>query len=99
MSSVTFDGNDVNPFMHASYDLVAGGSIPAYNYFDLSGSWNISDHVQLRGGVNNMFDKDPPTLAGGGKQSAPTGPLNNNTLPGVYDPLGRYFFIGGTIKY
>ncbi len=112
LGSVAFDGNQYNPFEHngtycaasagvgtSCTALLAGGTIAAYNYFDLAGSWQVSEGVSLRAGVNNIFDKNPPLLASGGKVAGPTGPLNGNTFPGVYDPLGRYIFIGGTVKF
>ena len=54
--------------------------------------------VFAHAGVNNLLDKDPPLLSSGGLTSGITGPLNGNTFPGVYDPLGRYIFVGGTLK-
>ncbi len=101
MSAVTFDGNNANPFLGTGTPVAnagAGGAIGSYDYFDLAGSWTVSQGVSLRAGVNNVFDKDPPILASGGTTSGPTGPLNGNTFPGVYDPLGRYLYIGGTLK-
>lgn len=101
MSGVSFDRNDTNPFLGNGKQIAtagAGGAIGAYDYFDMSGTWTISKGVELRAGVNNLFDKDPPLLASGGATSGPTGPLNANTFPGVYDPLGRYMYIGGTLK-
>ena len=98
MSGVTFDGNDLNPFVAQSSHLVAGGTIGAYDYFDLSGAWTVSQGVHLTVGVNNLLDKAPPVLPSGGKTAGPTGPLNGNTFPGVYDPMGRFFFVSGTVK-
>ena len=100
MSAVTFDGNSTNPYIATSSIATAGagGAIDAYDYFDLAGSWTVSEGVQLRAGVNNLFDKNPPYLANGGLVSGPTGPENGNTFPGVYDPMGRYIFVGGSVK-
>jgi iron complex outermembrane receptor protein len=99
MGGTTFDGNSPNAFLHLSKTLAAGSTIPAFDYFDLAGSWQVSEGVSLRAGVNNIFDKNPPLLPSGGVVAGPTGPLNGNTFPGVYDPLGRYIFIGGTVKF
>ncbi|HEY4213955.1 MAG TPA: TonB-dependent receptor [Steroidobacteraceae bacterium] len=34
-------------------------SVPAWSAFDLSFNWNINKVLQLRGGVNNLFNKEP----------------------------------------
>ena len=73
--------------------------IAAYNYLDLSGTWNFKDGMQLRAGVNNIFDKAPPVLDSSnlGLSSPPFG--NGNTFPQVYDALGRTIFIGITADF
>ena len=64
----------------------------------MSGSWTLTDYFTLRGGVNNVFDTDPPLIDSTniGIASPPFG--NGNTFPGVYDSLGRLLFVGGTVK-
>jgi outer membrane receptor protein involved in Fe transport len=73
--------------------------IKAYNYFDLAGTWTVRDGTTLRFGVNNVFDKDPPIVDTNsfGISSPPFG--NGNTFPGVYDSLGRTFFVGITADF
>jgi len=65
----------------------------AQNYFDLSGTWEVTDGVALRGGVNNLFDRDPPLSYSVGT----TG--NGNTYPQTYDSMGRYIFMGVTLDF
>jgi outer membrane receptor protein involved in Fe transport len=65
----------------------------AQTYFDLSGSWAISEKASIRGGINNVLDKDPPVSPNVGT----TG--NGNTFPQTYDALGRYLFLGVTYKF
>jgi outer membrane receptor protein involved in Fe transport len=110
LSSEKFAGNEFNPYLRSGgycpagtnggscTPLTAGGTISAYDYFDLSATWNMSEKLSLTWGVNNVFDKDPPLLPSGGKVAGPTGPLNGNTFPGVYDPLGRFVFMTATAK-
>jgi outer membrane receptor protein involved in Fe transport len=62
------------------------------SYFDLFGSWNITDQANVRLGINNVLDNDPQINASVGT----TG--NGNTYPQVYDALGRYIFAGVTLK-
>jgi iron complex outermembrane recepter protein len=33
---------------------------PAWSAFDLSGSWNVTSVIQVRGGINNLLNKQPP---------------------------------------
>ena len=65
--------------------------IKAYNLFDLSLSYSISDHFDMTAGVNNIADKQPPILGGNAEQG--------NTFPGVFDPLGRDFFISANFRF
>jgi iron complex outermembrane recepter protein len=70
--------------------------IPTYSYLDLSFKYRVNDKVSLRGGVNNVLDTLPPLLDSNsfGVSAPPFG--NGNTFPELYDPLGRYMFIGFT---
>ena len=64
------------------------------NYIDLVAQWNINKNFTLRGGVNNVFDKDPPITSVGNLPY-----YNGNTFPQTYDALGRNFFINVTAKF
>ena len=61
----------------------------AYNWIDLAATWQVTDSTQLRFGINNVMDEDPPLSSDVG-----TYPGNGNTFPGFYDPMGRYIFMG-----
>ena len=63
------------------------------NYIDLAASYNVTEKWNVRVGVNNLLDKDPPLTA---QQSGFT---NGNTYPQTYDAQGRYLFIGTTIDF
>jgi iron complex outermembrane recepter protein len=65
----------------------------AISYFDLSGDWQVYENTNIRFGVNNVLDQDPPLSDNVGT----TG--NGNTYPQVYDALGRYIFIGATVDF
>ena len=73
--------------------------VPAFDYFDVSANWTVREGLEIRAGVNNVFDKDPPVMDSNtlAVSSPPFG--NGNTYPGVYDSLGRTLFIGATLKY
>jgi outer membrane receptor protein involved in Fe transport len=80
-----------------SQDDAVPGQIDAHlqheSYFDLFGSWNMTDMAQVRLGINNVTDNDPSLNT----QVGTTG--NGNTYPQVYDALGRYIFGGVTLKF
>ena len=69
--------------------------IGAYEYFDLDGSYDVSTHVNIRLGVNNITDRRPPII---GFTANPL-LVNGNLAAGMYDSLGRYLFVGLTAKY
>ena len=66
------------------------GEIEAYNYFYLNGSWAVNDTLEIFGGVDNLFDKDPPRYASG---------FQYQTDPSTYDVIGRYFYIGARARF
>lgn len=69
------------------------------NYFDLSGLFRIRRGYVLRFGVNNIFDRQPPIIAGTNTPACPGQDCNGNTFPQLYDPLGRFFFAGATVDF
>jgi iron complex outermembrane receptor protein len=69
--------------------------IPEFDYIDLSGTWDVTEGLELRGGVRNLFGKSPPVTD---NNTAPANSINGNTFPNTYDSLGRVIFIGATAK-
>ncbi len=86
-------------FCNGPCNVPKNGSIPSYDYFDVSFRWNASDNISLVGGINNLMDEDPPTLDSNvfGISSPPFG--NGNTFPAVYDSLGRELFVSVTTRF
>jgi len=70
--------------------------ISSYSYFDLAGDWTIRQGIDLRAGINNLFDIEPPVIS---TSALPLGSGNGNTFPGIYDGLGREIFVSATVKY
>jgi iron complex outermembrane receptor protein len=104
IGGVGLDINSANSFLEDGdagvTDTVPGEAhIPAYSYFDLSGTWRFMNKYTFRAGINNLFDKDPPILDTGnlGLSILPFG--NGNTYPNIYDSLGREFFVGLTADF
>jgi outer membrane receptor protein involved in Fe transport len=69
--------------------------VPSYDYFDLDLGFDIGSHVNVRLGVNNLLDKQPPVV---GFNLNPL-LVNGNMLAPMYDPFGRYLFVALTAKY
>jgi outer membrane receptor protein involved in Fe transport len=97
LSGSSYDANTSNPLLTQGYFEAVDAKIPAYDYFDISGTWQVRDGLELRAGINNLFDKDPPIQSSDGPAGASWG--NANTYPGVYDSLGRVIFVGVNAKF
>lgn len=73
-----------------------GTKFDAQNYFDIAGNWQPKDNVNIRFGVNNVTDEDPPLST---NTHVGAGFGNGNTFPQVYDATGRYVFFGTTLDF
>lgn len=67
------------------------GPIKAQNYFDLNARVNVGEQFEFFGGIQNLFDKQPPSVASGFTLT--------NTDETLYDTLGRRFFIGAKASF
>ena len=65
--------------------------IGAYDLFDLAFGFEVNDNLTVNMGINNLFDKDPPVMGANAQQA--------NTYPGVYDVLGRDFFVSASLRF
>lgn len=63
--------------------------VPAYNLFDLFGNVRVTDNVELRAGVTNLFDRGLPIVASS----------QNSTDVAVYDAVGRSYYVGLKAKF
>jgi outer membrane receptor protein involved in Fe transport len=70
-----------------------GANWGSSSWIDLAGTWQVTDSTQLRLGVNNVMDEDPPLSSNAGIV-----PGNGNGWPSVYDGLGRYIFMGISLE-
>ncbi|MDE2149312.1 MAG: TonB-dependent receptor, partial [Gammaproteobacteria bacterium] len=106
ISSVALDANSGNPTLGGQPGPNGGaqtldqidGVISKRQYVDLTLTYHLpisTQDVTLRFGVNNLNDRDPPVLSSVGRFPVASPPFGNaNTFPGVYDSLGRVFFLG-----
>ncbi|EJL37620.1 outer membrane cobalamin receptor protein [Caulobacter sp. AP07] len=68
----------------------ADSSVPAVDYFDLNGTWRVTDKYEIRGGVTNIANQDPPSFSSY---------VQANTDPSTYDVLGRRFYLAVKAKF
>jgi len=73
-------------------DPRAEEEMSAYNYIDLNAAYRFMGTHRLIAGVNNIFDEEPPLLAGGLATNA-------NTVAGFWDTLGRYLFVNLSLAW
>ena len=90
--------------LNGAFNFDPGLHIKAQHYFDWATTYSFGDHYNLRVGVNNIFDNDPPLVTGGnagrgGSNLCPAGSCNGNTYPGTWDALGRYIYAGVTLDF
>jgi outer membrane receptor protein involved in Fe transport len=90
------DNNDPNPLLagnaYGAYDNNLR-QLPNMNYIDLSASWHAMKGLDVRAGVNNVFDRQPPLVP---LAIQPGGAANTY---GTYDVLGRQLYVGFTAKF
>ena len=70
---------------------------PSYSLLDTSGTWGINDTLQLRVGVDNLLNKNPPILNRNPATAMSGGTLDPNAGGGAggnYDVLGRRYYVG-----
>ena len=73
----------------------------SYDVVRLTGNWNISDTLSLSAGIDNLFDREPERIGAGqiqniaavngGGQTVLNG--SGSTSAGIYDVLGRRYFV------
>ncbi len=71
---------------------VTGGTaagVPATWYNDIRVTYDLTDNLTLRAGVNNFLDQQPRLY---------TPNVQANTDPSTYDVLGRRFFVGFNLR-
>jgi len=106
VGAVTYEGESSNPVLASDgppvlpngQHLILNSHVKAQNYFDLAFTYTLLDSVNLRAGVNNVFDRDPPIIPTGGG-SCPGRSCDGNTYPGTWDFMGRYLYAGMTVDF
>jgi iron complex outermembrane recepter protein len=103
IGKVSLDNNDPNPLLYGHTYRNSKTGAPAFNYFDaripnfsyldLAATWHAYKGIEIRAGINNVLDKDPPLVT-----SEITGSGANNTYE-TYDTLGRQLFVAFTARF
>lgn len=75
-------------------DAFPNNNVPVSSqfYWDISGSYDFNDYIEVFAGVQNVLDEPPPLIgfrAGG----------DSNTQAQLYDTVGRRYFIGTTVRF
>lgn len=76
--------------------LPAFREIGAYDYFDLSVKFDVTDNFQMGILVENLFDEAPPLVGSGVGGTAFN---SGNTFPTTYDVIGRAFTINARMRF
>ena len=93
INAVDLDSTSTQPRL-AGVSQTGDQRYASRDYLDLAASYGINKILTVRGGINNLFDRDPPVS---GVVAAVYG--NGNTYPQVYDALGRRLFLNLTAKF
>ncbi len=96
IGSTKLDQNDSDPDLHFALWGEFDGfndELPDMSYVDLSALYQVTDALELRAGITNLLDKDPPIVA-----TEISGTGSANTYP-TYDTLGRQIFFGATARF
>ena len=80
-------------------DLPPTGGTPlrrvgAYELYDVQARYSGVKNLELRAGIRNLFDRDPPYSNAGGNTS-----FQGNYDAGYGDPRGRFYYAGLTYKF
>ena len=96
IDAVKLDNNDPDPSLNGlpfgAYNSF-NARLPSFSYLDIAANWQVLDNLEIRAGINNVLDKDPPLAtfeitAGGAANTYST-----------YDALGRQLFLAFTAKF
>jgi iron complex outermembrane receptor protein len=70
----------------------------AYDILDFSGRFAFNERYEIRFGIDNLIDKEPPTY-GRNMQVYPFNSGSGQTISSVYDVLGRRGYVGFTAQF
>jgi len=90
----------VKSFTYPANNATTTVGAPAYDVFNLSGSFAITDNATLRWGIDNLLDKAPPYTEYNGSTSGLANSIGANVFNAYfYDLNGRRFYVGASFKF
>ena len=73
---------------------------PAYDLFNLSGNYTVTDNVTLRFGVDNLLNKAPPLVEYNAETTGLANSVGGNPINAFfYDLVGRRYYAGVNMKF
>ena len=75
------------------------GAEQNYDVFDFSGAWSLNDTLQVRFGIDNLFNTAPVITGRRTAQDPQPTSGAGVTEVGFYDVLGRQFYAGFKAKF
>ncbi|HHX83000.1 MAG TPA: TonB-dependent receptor [Pseudomonadaceae bacterium] len=67
----------------------------SYNMIDMYGSYSVSERLNLRAGIDNLFDFDPEIVG----RNPGTTEARGSTSTGYYDAIGRRFYLAVDVNF
>jgi len=87
----------ITTFSDAGNGNLTSAVLESQSYLDLAVFWDATDNIQLRFGVNNVLDNDPPLVPSFGP--SPTANVEGNTVAGVFESAGRFLFVDAKFNF
>jgi outer membrane receptor protein involved in Fe transport len=92
-----YDAQRIGPnqagYATTAINSISDNSVPSRFYVNLSGSYHFGPDktrgFEIFGTINNLFDRDPPIAP---ETQFPTNPV-------YFDTIGRYFRVGGRVRF
>ena len=85
------------------YDFQGDGPNFANRFYsDLSARYQVTKKISVYAGCRNLFDRQPPQVDQNFQQTGAgvaTGVTGTNTVPDVYDAIGRYVYLGLHVQF
>jgi outer membrane receptor protein involved in Fe transport len=75
------------PLPTANHPTINNNFVPGAFYFAIGGTYDLNEHWQLFGKIDNVTNVDPPAIAA-------TAANSNAVNPSLYDTAGRMYRIG-----
>ena len=69
--------------------------VPSYDLFDFAARWTVNGMLEVRGGIDNLFNKDPLRVGVIPGTQDGAGATDN----GSYDVIGRRWYLGVTARF